>query len=211
MLVHFPRSATPLHLPCIVFFGDFLTLSEPAYRSSAFSTAFERDVEIPHLVTPAPSTLTYSATQVANLHFCPHVHATGRILLSIPFAVEALLGSDGASFVGGLRSPMIEGSSIDSPTGDSAFPGSSSLLTSPSSSNWSTYALSFSRQKANPDLHYSQIFGPLLCIRTHVRVSSIFILQCTHQPVISVKRKPALRPPSPFYWTTRTQCSVRPR
>ena len=124
------------------------------------STVFERDVEIPHLATLAPSpSRTHGrtfgdSTQVANPHFHPRVHATERIELSIPFAVEALLGSDGASLGGGLGSPMIEGSSIDSPTGDSAFPGSSSLLTSPSLSNWSTYALSFSRQKANPDLDY---------------------------------------------------------
>lgn len=111
--------------------------------SSTPSTVFERDVEIPHLTTPAPfPTRTHGrhfgdSTEVANPHFHPRVHATERIELSIPLAVEALLGSDGTSLVGGLESPMIEGSNIDSPTGDSAFPVSSLPLT-PSSSNWST-------------------------------------------------------------------------
>jgi len=141
-------------------FGEFLILSEPSYRSSALPTVFERDVEIPHLATPAPSPTRIhgrsfgDSTQAANLHFHPRVHATERIELSIPFVVEALLGSDGTSLGGGLGSPMIEGSSIDSPTGDSAFPVSSLPLMSPSLSNWSTYAISFSCQKANPDLRY---------------------------------------------------------
>jgi len=121
--------------------------------------------------------------------------------LSIPFAVEALLGADGTSLGGGLGSPMIEGSSIDSPTGHSAFSVSSLPLMSPLSSNWSTYALSFSCQKANPDLRCSQILGPLLSIRTHHRVSSIFILLRAHQPLMFAKPKPALRPPESIQLT----------